>query len=42
MSNQGNGLYLLNGACYDKSLYETHIVSPIYGILVDLMNFDLG
>ena len=33
-----NGLYLLNGACYDKSLYETHIVSH-YGILVDLMTF---
>ena len=38
MSNQGNsvfnGLYLLNGACYDKSLYETHMVSDIhvYGI----------
>ena len=26
----------MNGACYDKSLYET------YGILFDLMTFDLG
>ena len=32
-------LYLLNGACYDNSLYETHIVNHIhvYDILVDLM-----
>ena len=34
MSNLGNwifnGLYLLNGACYDTSFYETHIVSHIW------------
>ena len=34
-------LYLLNGACYDQSLHETHIVSHIYCISVDLMIFDL-
>ena len=34
-----NGLYLMNGACYDQSLHETHIVSHIS---VDLMIFDLG
>ena len=43
--NQGNWvfnrLYLLNRACHDQSLYETHIVSHIYGISVDLITFDL-
>ena len=38
-------LYLLNGACYDKSLYEAHtcIVNHIhvYAILVDLMTLTL-
>ena len=37
-----NGLYLLNGACYDQSLHAMHIVSHIYGLSVDLMIFDLG
>ena len=37
-----NGLYLLNGAFYDKSLHATQIVSHIYGLSVDLMIFDLG
>ena len=30
--------YLRNGACYNQSLYEVHIVS----LLVDPMTFDLG
>ena len=34
MSNQGHrplkGLYLINGASYDQSLYEIHIVSHIW------------
>ena len=37
-----NGLYLLNGACRDQSLYEAHMVSHIYGISIDLITFDLG
>ena len=28
-----NGLYLLNDACYDQSLHETHIVSHIYMVI---------
>ena len=36
-----NRLYLLNGACYDQSLHETHVVSHIYCISVDLKTFDL-
>ena len=38
-----NGLYLLNGACYDQILHETHIGSHIhvYGLSVDLMIFEL-
>ena len=38
-----NGLYLLNGACYDQILHETHRGSHIhvYGLSVDLMIFEL-
>ena len=38
-----NGLYLLNGACFDKILHETHIGSHIhvYSLSVDLMIFEL-
>ena len=38
-----DGLYLLNGACYDQSLYETHIRGHIhvYGLSIDLMIFEL-
>ena len=35
-----NRLYLLNGACYDQSLHDTHIVSHIL-YSVDLKTFDL-
>ena len=34
-----NRLYPLNGACYDQSLHETHIVSHTL-FSVDLMTFD--
>ena len=37
-----NGLHLLNGACYEQSLHEIHIVSHTYGPSVNLMIFDLG
>ena len=37
------GFYLLNGACYDHILHETHIGSHIhvYSLSVDLMIFEL-
>ena len=35
--------YLRNGACCDQCLYEAHIICKvIYGLSVDLVNFDLG
>ena len=37
-------MYLLNGACYDQILHETHIGNHmhVYGLSVDLMFFELG
>ena len=44
-----NGLYLLNGTCYDQILHETHIGSPMHVYVFQLtswslnwMTFDLG
>jgi hypothetical protein len=34
-------LYLINGACYDQSLYETHI-EIINGHSIYLLTFELG
>ena len=43
-SNQGHrpfkGLFLINGASYDQSLYEIHIISHIW-LSVYLTTFDL-
>ena len=37
-----NGLYRLIGAYYHQCLHDTHIVSHIYGLSVDLIIFDRG